>query len=113
MKGYTSAIVALEVRGLKRTLPCKPATAVFGDPAVAATAPQRMTAAGIADFLSKCSSSTDWRAAKSLRDVYFCERPREFFEGSQDRILESAEAAGRGDVEAVPVPGQFLVLLPH
>ncbi len=63
MNGYTSAIVALKVRGLKRTIPCAPALGVFADPEVVATAPQRMTAAGVADFLSKCSSAADWRAA--------------------------------------------------
>ncbi len=101
MNGYTSAITALKVRGLKRTLPCKPATAVLCNPEHAATAPTRMTAAGVADFLSKCSSSTDWRAAHLLQGVYFCDRPREFFEGTQDLILESAPKVPSGDPVAI------------
>jgi glycerol-1-phosphate dehydrogenase [NAD(P)+] len=101
MNGYTSAITAMKVRGLKRTLPCRPAEAVFGNPEHAATAPQRMTAAGVADFLSKCSSSADWRAAHLLHGAYYCRKPREFFEGSQERLLAAAPKIGEGDPEAV------------
>lgn len=101
MNGYTSAIVALKVRGLKRTLPCQPAVGVFCNPEHAATAPTRMTAAGVADFLSKCSSSTDWRAAHLLQGDYFCERPREFFQGTQERVLEFAPKVPAGDPEAI------------
>jgi len=101
MNGYTSAIAALKVGGLKRTLPCRPATGVFADPELAAQAPQRMTAAGVADFLSKASSSADWRAAHLLRRVYFCPRAREFALGAQEDIIARAPDIGRGDVEAV------------
>lgn len=110
MNGYTSAIVALKVRGLKRTLPCAPALGVFADPEVAATAPQRMTAAGVADFLSKASSSTDWRAAHYLRGGYYCERPREFFEGVQDRLLRAAPRVASGSVDAVADVMEALLL---
>jgi glycerol-1-phosphate dehydrogenase [NAD(P)+] len=110
MNGYTSAIVALKVRGLKRTIPCKPAEGVFADPAISATAPQRMTAAGVADFLSKCSSSTDWQAAHLLHGVYYCDRPREFFEGTQQRLLDACPAIGRGEPEAIGIALECLML---
>lgn len=110
MNGYTSAIVALKIRGLKRTLPCTPATGVYADPAVAATAPRRMTAAGVGDFLSKCSSSSDWRAAHLLRGGYFCDRPREFFEGTQEELLCAAQRVGRGETEAVGTILKALIL---
>lgn len=110
MNGYTSAIVALKVRGLKRTLPCRPAVGIFANPEVSARAPRAMTAAGIADFLSKCSSSTDWRAAHLLRGDYYCERPREFFDGVQERLLDAAEAVGHGDSAAVGIVLEALLL---
>lgn len=110
MNGYTSGIVALKVRGLKRTQPCAPALGVFADPAVVATAPQRMLAAGVGDFLSKASSSTDWRAAHLIRGDYFCERPREFFEGVQERLLAAAPAVGRAEHEAVAAVLDALLL---
>jgi len=110
MNGYTSAIVALKVRGLKRTLPCKPATGIFADPEVVATAPGRMAAAGVADFMSKCSSSSDWRASHILRGDYYCHRPREFNEGIQERILASGPAIGRGEPEAIRLVLEALLL---
>lgn len=110
MNGYSSGIVALKVRGLKSTLPCQPATGIFADPEVAATAPQIMTAAGLADFLSKCSSASDWRAGHMLRGGYFCARPREFNEGIQEQLLEWAPAVGRGEPEAVRLVLEALLL---
>lgn len=110
MNGYTSAIVALKVKGLKRTLPCKPALGVFADPAVVATAPQRMAAAGVADFLSKCSSAADWRAAHLLRGGYYCDRPREFNDGIQERLFQQAPAIGQGDPEGIRLVLEALLL---
>lgn len=110
MNGYTSAIVALKVRGLKRTLPCQPALGVFADPEVVATAPQRMTAAGVADFLSKCSSAADWRAAHLLRGGYYCDRPREFNDGIQERLFQQAGAIGQGDPEGIRLVMEALLL---
>lgn len=110
MNGYTSAIVALKVRGLKRTLPCQPCTGVFADPQVVATAPQRMAAAGVADFLSKCSSSADWRASHILRGGYYCHRPREFNEGIQEQLFDNAKAIGRGEPDAIKLVLDALLL---
>ena len=110
MNGYTSAIVALKVKGLKRTLPCKPALGVFADPAVVATAPRRMAAAGVADFLSKCSSAADWRAAHLLRGGYYCDRPREFNDGIQERLFQQAGAIGAGDQEGIRLVLEALLL---
>ena len=110
MNGYTSSIVALKVRGLKRTSPCTPALGVFADPEVVATAPQRMVAAGVGDFLSKNSSTSDWYAAHRLRGGYFCDRPGDFFEGTQEKLLSMAERVGRGDPEAVAFVLEALAL---
>jgi len=110
MNGYTSSIVALKVRGLKRTSPCTPAVGVFADPEVLVTAPQRMVAAGVGDFLSKNSSTSDWYAGHHLRGGYFCERPGDFFEGTQDRLLSMAQRAGRADPEAVAFVFEALLL---
>lgn len=100
MNGYTSGIVALKVNGLKRTLPCTPAAGIFADPEVAATAPKRLVAAGIADFLSKCSSATDWRVGHALRGGYYTDEPRKLFVGTTERVLCAAQRIGRGETAA-------------
>ncbi len=101
MNGYTSGIVALKSNGLKGTSPCRPATAVFADPGLVAKAPRAMAAAGVADYLSKCSASADWRAAHFLRGDHFDESALQFYEGVLDGILEGAERVGHGEPEAV------------
>jgi glycerol-1-phosphate dehydrogenase [NAD(P)+] len=110
MNGYTSSIVAMKIRGLKRTSPVTPALGVFADPEVVATAPTKMVAAGVGDFLSKNSSSSDWYTAHFLRDEYFCARPGDFFEGTQERLLEAAPRVAKRDPEAVAVVLEALIL---
>ena len=110
MNGYTSGITALKVRGLKRTTPCDPAAAVFADPEVVATAPRRMAAAGVADFLSKCSSASDWRAAHYLRDEYYSPKAMAFYDGTVERVLDAAPGVGRAEPEALAVVLEALLL---
>ena len=101
MNGYTSGITALKVNGLKRTLPCAPATGVYADPVIVAAAPPRLAAAGLADFLSKGSSSSDWRAAHYLRGEAYNEDAMVFYRGVQERVLEHAAGVGQGEAESV------------
>ncbi len=110
MNGYTSGITALKVRGLKRTTPCDPSLGVFADPEVVATAPQRMAAAGVADFLSKCSSASDWRTAHLLRNEYYSPKAMEFYEGTVERVLGTAPGVGRAEPEALAVVLEALLL---
>jgi len=110
MNGYTSSIVAMKIRGLKRTSPVQPALGVFADPDVVATAPIKMAAAGVGDFLSKNSSSSDWYAAHFLRDEYYCSRPGDFFEGTQEKLLEAAPRVAQRDPEAVGIVLEALLL---
>ncbi|MCC6696705.1 MAG: iron-containing alcohol dehydrogenase [Candidatus Hydrogenedentes bacterium] len=110
MNGYTSGITAVKVNGLKRTTPCTPALGVFADPAVIAAAPHRMIAAGVADFLSKCSAGADWRTANFLRGEYYDENALRFYEGILDQVLESAGRVGQGDPEAAGIVLEALLL---
>jgi len=110
MNGYTSNITALAVRGLKRTLPCTPAIGIFADPEHVATAPQRMTAAGVADFLSRCSSGADWRASHLLLDVHFEPKARALSAGIQEKLIAAAPRVGRGEPEAVALVLEALLL---
>jgi glycerol-1-phosphate dehydrogenase [NAD(P)+] len=110
MNGYTSGITAIKVRGLKRTTPCTPALGVFANPEIVAAAPPRMAAAGVADFLSKCSAGADWRTANILRGEYYDENALRFYEGILDRVVDSAGRIGEGDPTAVGVILEALML---
>jgi glycerol-1-phosphate dehydrogenase [NAD(P)+] len=110
MNGYTSGITAVKLRGLKRTVPCTPALGVFADPEIVAAAPPRMAAAGVADYLSKCSAGADWRVANLLRGEYYDENALRFYEGALERVLESTARVGAGDPEAVAIALEALLL---
>lgn len=110
MNGYTSGITAVKLRGLKRTVPCTPTLAVFADPEIVAAAPPRMAAAGVADYLSKCSAGADWRVANILRGEYYDENALRFYEGALDRVLETTARVGEGDPEAVAIALEALLL---
>jgi glycerol-1-phosphate dehydrogenase [NAD(P)+] len=75
MNGYTSAISALTVDGVKITEPCHPPVAVIADPEVLASAPQFMSAAGFGDLLSKNASTADWILSHIVLGDYFCDIP--------------------------------------
>lgn len=110
MNGYTSGITAVKVRGLKRTVPCTPALGVFADPRIVAAAPPRMAAAGVADYLSKCSAGADWRVANILRGEYYDENALRFYEGALERVLSSTARIGSGDPDAVAIALEALLL---
>lgn len=110
MNGYTSGITAVKVRGLKRTVPCTPALGVFADPEVVAAAPPRLAAAGVADYLSKCSAGADWRTAHFLRGEYYDANALRFYEGILTQVLDSAERVGKGNPEAIAIALEALLL---
>lgn len=110
MNGYTSGITAIKIRGLKRTVPCTPTLGVFADPEIVAAAPPRMAAAGVADYLSKCSAGADWRVANILRGEYYDENALRFYEGALERVLETTDLVGKGEPEAVAIALEALLL---
>mgnify|MGYP001826907048 CR=1 FL=1 len=92
MNGYTSAIAAITVEGLKRTLPSTPPVAVYADPDVLAAAPPGMAVSGIADLLSKPVSGADWKLSHILWGDPYCPAPSEMAESAV-----AAAAARPGD----------------
>lgn len=68
MDGFVSSVAAMTIDGRKATLPSKAPVALFADPAVFASAPQRLTLSGVGDILGKYISLFDWRTAHWLMD---------------------------------------------
>lgn len=58
--GYTSYGAALNVCGLKRTLPCPAPLVVVADTVVLNSAPPEMFASGYADLMAKIPAGADW-----------------------------------------------------
>lgn len=66
MDGYNASGAALLVDGFKQTMPCAAPLAVVADPAIMATAPAEMFAAGYGDLLAKIPAGADWIIADYL-----------------------------------------------
>ncbi len=64
--GYTSYGAALNVDGLKKTLPCPAPLAIVADTETLANAPGDMFAAGYADLMAKIPAGADWILADRL-----------------------------------------------
>ncbi len=66
MDGFVSSVAAMTIDGRKATLPSKAPVALFADPAVFVSAPQKLTLSGVGDILGKYISLFDWRTAHWL-----------------------------------------------
>jgi glycerol-1-phosphate dehydrogenase [NAD(P)+] len=75
MNGYTSSIVAIKVKGVKRTLPAHPPQLVYADPQVLTASPLRLRQAGFCDVLAKSVSDFDWQTESLLFNGSYCSLP--------------------------------------
>ena len=66
MDGYASSVAAMQISGVKVTVPARAPDAIFADPYVLAGAPLALTRAGIGDILGKATAQVDWLAAHLL-----------------------------------------------
>lgn len=98
MDGYASSVAAMEIDGVKVTLPARMPAAIFADPRVAAAAPAELTRAGLGDLLAKATARVDWLAAHLLYG-------EPFSDAAAARALEPMTFAAR-NVEAVLAGGE-------
>lgn len=110
MNGYTSSIAAIYVDMLKRTLPATPPVWVVADLDVLSAAPQEMTVAGLADLMSKPSSSSDWRSASLILGEYYCDYCADLSGMAEAACRAEAQAIGKGKAEGVALLVAGLIL---
>ena len=110
MNGYTSSIVALTVRGLKRTLPSRPPRVLVLDTDVLAAAPARMTRAGFGDLLSKPASGADWVLSHWLGFDPLCPTALSMADQAVTTARTCASGIGRSDRDAVGTLAAALVV---
>jgi glycerol-1-phosphate dehydrogenase [NAD(P)+] len=101
MDGYASSVAALELKGVKVTLPARAPDAIFADPATIASAPAELTRAGLGDLLGKASARTDWLAAHLLYGELYCEAVDARVLGPLREAARPAGALLAGDPEVV------------
>lgn len=101
MNGYTSAIAAIVVDGLKKTLAARGPRLIAADTDVLARAPDRMIGAGYADMVAKWVASADWRLADRLLGSGYDPRVERVSRAAIDLLLGEEPAIGQRRPESV------------
>lgn len=101
MNGYTSAIAAIKVSGVKRTMPAPPPTAIFAHPDVITSAPAILRQAGYCDVLAKYVSDIDWQIESAFFSNSYCCLPSKMVAEVEHPYFDKPQAVLSGDREAV------------
>ena len=110
MNGYTSAIAAVMLGGVKRTVACHQPQAVIADLDILLDAPAELVAAGLGDLESKPTATADYRLAGLVRDAYYCPAPEGVVMEAEARVAEAAEGLRSRDPQAMELLCEALLL---
>ena len=101
MDGYTAYGASITYHGNKQTFDCRAPIGMVMDPAIAAKAPNKITASGYGDLFAKIPSGADWIIA----DGVGCESIDKFsfslVQKNLSEALADPDAIASGDVTAV------------
>lgn len=103
MNGYNSPIAALYVKGLKSSVPARPAVGMYANPEVIAKAPLAMHLAGLGDLCSKPFAGADAAVANILSGEKPWRAPMEMVHESFERVLEQAQGIRNSEPEAIQI----------
>ena len=101
MNGYTSSIVAIKAKGVKRTLPSVPPQFIYVDPEVIQNSPLRLRQAGFCDVLAKSVSDFDWHIESLLFNGTYCSLPSAIAREPEAKYIDHPEGIPQGDFNAV------------
>jgi glycerol-1-phosphate dehydrogenase [NAD(P)+] len=110
MNGYTSAIAAVMLQGVKKTVDCHQPLAVIVDLDIIQSAPRELIAAGLGDLESKPTATADFRLAGMVRGEYHCKAPERVVLQAEAKVADAAKAIGGGDPEALALLSRALLL---
>jgi glycerol-1-phosphate dehydrogenase [NAD(P)+] len=117
MNGYAAANVAPTINNVKSLFRAKAPVVIAADPAVIASAPSRLTTAGLGDVLAKPVSTADWLMNHQLFAEGFSEEVAAIISHVEpayldhpDGVREKDPAALRGLLEALVLSGCAMTL---
>lgn len=110
MNGYTSAIAAVTVEGVKRTLPAPPPRRIYIRPDVIQHAPLKLRQSGFCDVLAKSVSDSDWQTESLLFGGSYCALPSAIVAESEGSYIAYPEKIRQGDEEAVTALSKGLLI---
>ncbi|MBP3775193.1 MAG: sn-glycerol-1-phosphate dehydrogenase [Bacteroidaceae bacterium] len=110
MDGYTAYGASITFEGNKQTFDCKAPYGALLDPAIAAKAPEGMSASGFADLIAKVPAGADWMLAEAVG----AEKVDEFsFNLVQSKLRESLsdpDAVAAGEVQPTAMLAEGLIM---
>ena len=101
MNGYTSSIVAIKIKGVKKTLPSLPPRYIYVDPKVIQNSPLRLRQAGFCDVLAKSVSDYDWQAESLLFSGTYCALPSAIASEAESGYINNPGKILQGDRQTV------------
>ncbi len=89
--GFVSSVAAMTMYGQKLTYPSSAPIALFADPDVYSSAPNRLTASGVGDVIGKITALYDWNASKLLCGEELCPEIYKLTKEALDVVVDAAE----------------------
>jgi len=90
MNGFTSGVSALLIKGLKITIPVKPALGILIDTDIISSAPLDLIKSGFADSLAKSFANTDWKISSMISGDFFCPLPLKITTEAEEKYINRA-----------------------
>ena len=101
MNGYTSAIAAIKMAGVKRTIPAKPPEFIYNDPEIICSAPLDLRQAGYCDVMAKSVSDIDWQIESLLFSGSYCSLPASIVVQGESGFRDVPEKIREGETDAI------------
>ena len=118
MDGYTSITSSMMENGMKITKYGHSAKLLMFDPAVLATAPPQMQAAGIGDVLAKYNVLVDWKLGAAVAGEVFCPvcealllQALELCSSNVDEIISRSEKGMQALIESLILAGLTVLIV--
>ena len=100
MDGYTAYGASITYEGNKQTFDCPAPLGMVLDPAVAAKAPEGMSASGYGDLMAKIPAGADWMIAEAVGSEKIDPFAFSLVQKNLRNALSAPDAVAAGDVEA-------------
>ena len=111
MDGYASMVAALQLNGVKTTIPAHTPRAIFADTRILCEAPWELIQSGYGDLIGKVISLMDWKLGRELYQESFCPRAYELVLQPLQFVIEHAIRIRDRNPEAIEVLFAGLVTL--
>lgn len=95
--GFVTTVAAMNLDGVKKTVPSIAPICVYADTDIFSKAPRRLTDAGISDLMGKYICLADWKIANLVTGEYFCRETVRLEEKALKTVRSSIQDIAEGE----------------